>query len=525
MRPAALALLLGWALGGGIAAAACGDGVLEAGEGCDDGNAVAGDACDEDCHPAIARRDLLRLAYTLRARSGGASHRGGCRVVGRGNDVWVGWPSTATGTVERFDVRSGTYLGALALPGGNPPYFGDALASIGGDLVVGGDTWGSAAGAFLIAADSGALVRVVPGRVEDAVAVGGLLVLASGDGVRGVDPSSGTVVWEAPEPIAGQRLAVLGDLVGVTGSFASTVEVLDPGAGIRLRQLPDPAAGLVFGTDGPRIGAVGGDLLVSEGVHAAVLRYDAATGVLRARYDQPTLPGGMLSGHATGWGGHVVLESIDRVTALDDQEYEVVRSTQIRDAATGALVGLLDRGGSPIAIDERHLAFCDWDPDAGRFEVPVYAACSDDVLAPGEECDDGNLVDGDGCDRSCTQTRCGNALRTAGEECDDGNRVAGDGCEPDCTETPPWPPPGAACTDPPATCAARLAQVAARLDADPQPAPHVRRRWRARLERVLARCARRLARGAARGRVDPDCLEWLANRAAVLRAALPPTDA
>jgi cysteine-rich repeat protein len=82
------------------------------------------------------------------------------------------------------------------------------------------------------------------------------------------------------------------------------------------------------------------------------------------------------------------------------------------------------------------------------------AVCGDGVVEPPELCDDGNLVDGDGCDSNCTPTGCGNGIVTAGEECDDGNRVSGDCCSatcqnenlpPDCSGARPsvaglWPP-------------------------------------------------------------------------------------
>jgi cysteine-rich repeat protein len=63
------------------------------------------------------------------------------------------------------------------------------------------------------------------------------------------------------------------------------------------------------------------------------------------------------------------------------------------------------------------------------------AVCGDSVIGVGEECDDGNLVDGDGCDSNCTTTGCGNGIVTGGEECDDGNLVDGDGCDTNCTTT------------------------------------------------------------------------------------------
>ena len=107
--------------------------------------------------------------------------------------------------------------------------------------------------------------------------------------------------------------------------------------------------------------------------------------------------------------------------------------------------------------------------------------CGDGELNAGEACDDGNDVDGDGCESSCVPTACGNGVidgpehcdgnafdgqtcaslgftsgtlycsntcrfdterceiavcgdgRTStGEACDDGNRVSGDGCSRDC---------------------------------------------------------------------------------------------
>ncbi len=61
--------------------------------------------------------------------------------------------------------------------------------------------------------------------------------------------------------------------------------------------------------------------------------------------------------------------------------------------------------------------------------------CGNGVASPPEECDDGNAVEGDGCDSNCTFTACGNGITTVDEECDDGNSVAGDGCESDCTVT------------------------------------------------------------------------------------------
>ncbi|MEO7329542.1 MAG: pre-peptidase C-terminal domain-containing protein, partial [Minicystis sp.] len=62
-------------------------------------------------------------------------------------------------------------------------------------------------------------------------------------------------------------------------------------------------------------------------------------------------------------------------------------------------------------------------------------SCGDGVVFGGEPCDDGNAVNGDGCDTNCTTTACGNGVVSMGEACDDGNAVNGDGCDSNCTVT------------------------------------------------------------------------------------------
>ena len=69
----------------------------------------------------------------------------------------------------------------------------------------------------------------------------------------------------------------------------------------------------------------------------------------------------------------------------------------------------------------------------------------------GEECDDGNNDDADGCEADCTLPFCRNDIVDPPEECDDGNNTPGDGCENDCTLTPP-PACGDNNLDPNETC-------------------------------------------------------------------------
>ena len=69
------------------------------------------------------------------------------------------------------------------------------------------------------------------------------------------------------------------------------------------------------------------------------------------------------------------------------------------------------------------------------------ARCGNGLLEPGEQCEDGNTLNADGCSATCTKEAlkpaasppsCGNGLREGAEECDDGNRVNPDTCTNTC---------------------------------------------------------------------------------------------
>ena len=70
--------------------------------------------------------------------------------------------------------------------------------------------------------------------------------------------------------------------------------------------------------------------------------------------------------------------------------------------------------------------------DSGAYVNCALTLCGDGVLDEGEDCDDGNVLDGDGCDSNCIAEMCGNGKVQAGEECDDGNTADGDGCSRRC---------------------------------------------------------------------------------------------
>jgi cysteine-rich repeat protein len=76
---------------------------------------------------------------------------------------------------------------------------------------------------------------------------------------------------------------------------------------------------------------------------------------------------------------------------------------------------------------------------AARQDICVSGTCGNGSVDPGEDCDDGNRIAGDGCSADCDSAEaCGNGVvdQTVGEVCDDGNVVSGDACCSDCRSCP-----------------------------------------------------------------------------------------
>ncbi len=94
-------------------------------------------------------------------------------------------------------------------------------------------------------------------------------------------------------------------------------------------------------------------------------------------------------------------------------------------------------GGEDCSVvgDEDGNGMSDCEDPQCTSSVWCQAACGNGQLDETEQCDDGNVTDGDGCDKNCTKTGCGNGVQTANEGCDDGNNVNGDGCDNNCVAT------------------------------------------------------------------------------------------
>jgi cysteine-rich repeat protein len=107
-----------------------------------------------------------------------------------------------------------------------------------------------------------------------------------------------------------------------------------------------------------------------------------------------------------------------------------------------------------------------WDcPKAGPCIRKII--CGDGDIGAGEVCDDKNTNDNDGCSADCTvqdpaykcvaglpcvrTSQCGNKRVEPGEDCDDGNDKEGDGCDSTCQLERGWvcPTPGSPCKQAP----------------------------------------------------------------------------
>jgi cysteine-rich repeat protein len=116
------------------------------------------------------------------------------------------------------------------------------------------------------------------------------------------------------------------------------------------------------------------------------------------------------------------------------------------DSATGYFDGLLDEvrvyGRVLSAGDVADLYGGQCDPQGGQPD------CGNNAVEPGEQCDDGDLENDDGCSNSCAvesgwtcqgnpsacATICGDSLVRGLEQCDDGNTLPNDYCSPSCMQ-------------------------------------------------------------------------------------------
>ncbi|MFQ5353171.1 MAG: hypothetical protein ACE5D3_08885, partial [Candidatus Binatia bacterium] len=88
-------------------------------------------------------------------------------------------------------------------------------------------------------------------------------------------------------------------------------------------------------------------------------------------------------------------------------------SSRIGKSCQAADLAVLDSCLRACVLDEAETV-------AGELFEAIHPSlsCGNERVDAGEECDDGNLIDGDGCSRTC-EFECGDAVLEGGEVCDD----------------------------------------------------------------------------------------------------------
>ncbi len=365
-------------------------------------------------------------------------------VAAVGGDVLVGLPYTLTAPEEtRFgaayllDGATGTVRHVFtsplpASPRGNQ--FGLVVATLGDDVLVGAPLERAA---YRFDAATGALEQTY------------------------LDPGPGTAPFGSP---FGVTILGIGDAVVVAAPADRAVHVFDAETGALRRTIIDPRPISFPSSFGAALAALGADLLVggpeSAASESAVWLFDPGTGALLRTFANPNDP---IEYSQFGWAlataeGRVVVGDPAFGVGRVDQDHDPdpsVGAVHVFDAASGTLLQTLpnptpfdpsnyedERFGATLAAVPGRVLVGDpsdqMGSDLGRGGVYVYVdttGCGDGAVGSLEVCDDGNVDDGDGCDSHCRPTACGNGVVSAGETCDDGNLTDSDGCDSNCAPT------------------------------------------------------------------------------------------
>jgi cysteine-rich repeat protein len=385
----------------------------------------------------------------------------GFAVAGAGARILVGAPSE--GAAYLFDTESGTLLRQLRSISPAPGLFGSAVALSTTLAVVGAPRENSDAGAvYVFDARDGTFLASAPGTAQG-------------------DQLGFSVAIDDTTVLAGVPFSDAGAEDG------GEAVLLDGATGTRLRAFhkPIPAASDFFGT---AVAFVGHDALVgapfdsgpAQNAGAAYL-FAANTGALRESFRKPNPAAGDLLGSAVAARGNSILlgapgdhtmgsdagaaylfdgtsgafpvalfatpaslnDGFGYALAVGDTQ--LVVGVPLADAgapdAGAAFVFEAPQGTSVATLTGRRpardlrfgraVAFLDPDILIGSLEddgtVFLLAPCGDGILDPGQECDDGNDVNGDSCDVNCTLPACGNGIADFPEDCD-GDDLQGRTC-------------------------------------------------------------------------------------------------
>ncbi len=402
----------------------CGNNILNIGEECDDGNHDSGDGCSEDCEREIICGDGA-VEGDEQCDDGNGDAGDGCFQC-------------------RYECGDGDLDDGEACDDGNRAN-GDGCSSVcqvevacGNDVLEAGEECddGNQVAGDGCSADcriEGRIFRILTGRYRNFSAIGAggsqdrylftvdddsRLVVATDDGGAGCP---GDTLMQLYRVVDGNPQLVVQDDDGGTGVCSRIQRNLGPG-------LYEIRVGSVGNVEIERYGLVYRMAVDANGG-------GSFSGLVAPRGDDTfefSLAQGASVRVEVGDGdGGCPADTILDVFRLDQGARELVE----RDDDGG--MGTCSRVEANLAAGDYEAVVVEF----GGGALPPYifeydpqgGFCGDGAVAAGEQCDDGNNVDGDGCDSQCrNEEGCGNGRIEGGEACDDGNRDNGDGCDANC---------------------------------------------------------------------------------------------
>ncbi len=115
-----------------------------------------------------------------------------------------------------------------------------------------------------------------------------------------------------------------------------------------------------------------------------------------------------------GGGGPIIALAIDSATQdifINEKRNQTLIHVDLMNSPPSNIVGRMSHEADAMVV------------------LPTFCGDGSVNAAAGEECDDGNNTNGDGCDLNCIVETCGNGVIQINEDCDDGNDIPGDGCD------------------------------------------------------------------------------------------------
>jgi cysteine-rich repeat protein len=476
-----------------VCSSTCGDGVLASNEPCDDGDTTSGDGCSSLCavesgwsclgQPSVCMTGCGDgiVAGSEGCDDGDTTNLDGCSSLCTVESGWVctGSPSLCqlAGSCTTPIVASDGFV--FQAP--NPALFGDDLTMLGSGCV------GSGAGTkpdlvFRIALQAGDTLQVSEsGSVDSVMHVttscsGGAACLASFDGSPASQEVSPGLVYYAATAgnyfvivdsytySAGQNFDLLfhvsrcGD--GVVGpgegcddsaatngdgcSSACQVEAgyqcagapsscsLLPGAGCTL----PIAASDGFAFTGSNIAQFGDLLDLTSPTCADVAGSPNRSPEIVFAID-------LLAGQTLEITEHGTLDTVIQVLGTACGASSCLANRSDPDT-TGASFVAPSTGTYYVAVESYAQSPSPSDTFDVRFAI---TRCGNGVVEAFEACDDGDAIEGNGCDTNCTVSACGNGILAGTEACDDGGTQSGNGCSATCSVES-----GNACQGTPSSC-------------------------------------------------------------------------